>query len=293
MKTVAIVGVGLIGGSFGLALRKAGFAGELLGVSSAPALEAGLKSGAISGTATLEKAAAVSDLIYLAQPVDRIIETLGKLGPLARPGFLVTDAGSTKAAIVQKGAESLPLGTFLGGHPMAGKEQRGVQAADADLFRGRTYVLTPIGPDTQNSKEFRTWLVRIGANIVEMSPSEHDRIVAFTSHLPQLVSTSLASTLAKQNQAAFAEIFGAGLLDMTRLALSPSDLWMSILATNRAEVMAAISAFLDSLTELRDSISNEDSARFFDMAAHFAGTLRNCNLQDSQERFASSFVKQI
>src|SRR3569833_1480370 len=101
MKAVAIVGVGLIGGSFGLALRKAGFDGELLGVSSQPAIDAGLKAGAISRSATLEETAEIADLIYLAQPVDRILETLSLLGPRIRRNCLITDAGSTKGAIVQ------------------------------------------------------------------------------------------------------------------------------------------------------------------------------------------------
>ncbi len=125
MKTVAIVGVGLIGGSFGLALRKAGFTGELLGVSSPPALEAGLKSGAISRSATLEEAAAEADLIYLATPVDRILQTLQTLGPFARPECLITDAGSTKLAIVQKASECLPFGVFLGRAPDGGKRTAG------------------------------------------------------------------------------------------------------------------------------------------------------------------------
>ncbi len=164
----------------------------------------------------------------------------------------------------------------LGGHPMAGKEQRGVEAADPDLFRGRPYVLTPVGLDTREIfVEFRAWLSRLGAKVIQITPSEHDAIVAFTSHLPQLVSTALAATLAKQNQALLAEIFGAGLLDMTRLALSPPDLWLSILATNQAAVLPAIDMFLDTLSELRESILTGDPARVFEMAAQFALKLRS------------------
>ncbi len=148
IRTVAIAGVGLIGGSFGLALREAGFEGELLGVSSPPAIEAGLRSGAIERAATLEEAAATADVIYLAQPVDRILKTLEQLGPIARQNCLITDAGSTKTAIVQRASDCIRLTTFLGGHPMAGKEQRGSQAAEAALFRGRPYVLTPDRSET-------------------------------------------------------------------------------------------------------------------------------------------------
>src|SRR5437588_724526 len=122
MRTVAIAGVGLIGGSFGLALRKAGFAGELIGVSSDPAVSAGIEAGAIDGGANLEEAARSADLIYLSQPVDRILSTIPVLAKIARPDCLITDAGSTKARIVAA-ASAACLKTFLGGHPLAGKEQ--------------------------------------------------------------------------------------------------------------------------------------------------------------------------
>ena len=140
METVAIVGVGLIGASFGLALRKAGFSGEILGVSSPSATDAAKQLGAISREASLEEAAARADLLYLSQTVDRILRTIADLGPLLRPGTLVTDAGSTKASIVRHAQECLPSGAFLGGHPMAGKETSGAAAADADLFQGLSLI---------------------------------------------------------------------------------------------------------------------------------------------------------
>jgi prephenate dehydrogenase len=185
MNTVAIVGVGLIGGSFGLAIRQAGFNGEIIGVSSQPAIDAGLRSGAISSSAALEQAAARADLIYLAQPVDRILHTLEQLASRAPARCLITDAGSTKTAIVRKAAECLHSATFIGGHPMAGKEQRGAAAADAELFRNRPYVLTPDGPESPASRNLRSWLDLIGAVTIDMSAEEHDATVAFTSHLPQ------------------------------------------------------------------------------------------------------------
>ena len=165
MQTVAIVGVGLIGSSFGLALRKAGFTGEILGVSSKPALEAAKESGAISAETTLAVAARQADLIYLSQPVDRILKTLERLGPLIKGQCLVTDAGSTKASIVAKAAACLPPGTFLGGHPMAGKETSGAAAGDAGLFKDRLYLLTPLA-ETDNPiiPRFKEWLARIGAH---------------------------------------------------------------------------------------------------------------------------------
>jgi prephenate dehydrogenase len=274
--TVAIVGVGLIGGSFGLALRTAGFRGELLGVSSPAALEAGLRIGAISRKATLQEAAAHADLIYLAQPVDRILLTLRELGPLIRSGCLVTDAGSTKMEIVQTAAQSLPPRSFLGGHPMAGKERRGVEAADPELFRGRPYVLTP-DPEAPPELfgEFRDWLRRFGAHIVEMSPAEHDATIAFTSHLPQLLSVALANSLGLQNNTYLERVFGPGLLDMTRLALSDFELWESIIASNKQQILLALEAFQSRLQALEDALqSNYDMRLLFSSAAEFAKKIR-------------------
>ncbi len=274
MNTVAIIGVGLIGGSFGLALRKAGFTGPILGVSSLPAITAALEVGAISASATLEQAADQADLLYLAQPVDRILTTLEKLGPLVRPKCLVTDAGSTKAVIARKARECLAAQNFLGGHPLAGKEQRGAHVADPDLFRNRPYVLTSPVPATPAATEFQTWLHRMGAQVLYLSPAEHDRTVAFTSHLPQLLSTALALTLAKNSSSRSTQIFGPGLLDMTRLALSAPDLWMSILSTNQAEVSAAIDFFTKSLADLKAALSSRDLSLLFEDAAKFASEIR-------------------
>lgn len=274
MNIVAIAGVGLIGGSFGLALRETGFEGEILGVSSPPALEAALRLGAISATATLEQAAQRADLIYLAQPVDRILETLETLGPLAPAHCLITDAGSTKAVIVQKAAACLRSATFLGGHPIAGKEQRGVGAADPHLFRDRLYVLTPTAPESLAARDFRAWLQRFGARILDMRADQHDATVAFTSHLPQLLSTALAATLAQQPNPQIAQVFGAGLLDMTRLALSSPDLWLSIIETNKDEVGKALDAIIRSLDDIKSHISDDNFMNFFLSAATFASKIR-------------------
>jgi prephenate dehydrogenase len=274
MQTVAIVGVGLIGGSFALALREAGFSGDLIGVSSPAAIQAARERGAISRSATLPEAAAQADLIYLSQPVDRILETIEALAPLTRPDCLITDAGSTKAAIVEKASRCFTSGTFLGGHPIAGKERRGVEAADADLFRGKRYVLTPIVPETPISRQFRSWLVRIGAQIVEMTAGDHDAALAFTSHLPQLVSTALAATLARKDDPRLAEVFGSSLLDMTRLALSPPDIWQSILSTNQAHVAAALDLLIRTLLDLRGQIGAGEFTALFASANTFAAALR-------------------
>jgi len=274
MKTIAIAGVGLIGGSFGLAIRAAGFTGEILGVSSPAAIAVGIARGAISRGATLEEAAARADLLYLAQPVDRILQTLAVLGTMVRPECLITDAGSTKQEIVRQGAGL----HFLGGHPLAGKEQRGVEAAEATLFRGRPYVLTPNSPHSaaisSKTQEFRHWLERFGANVLEMTAREHDSTVALTSHLPQLVSTALAAMLNERQDENLEKVVGPGLLDMTRLALSAPDLWLSILSTNQVEVLAALDDFQASVGKVREALAASNLADLFRAGAAFASKIR-------------------
>jgi prephenate dehydrogenase len=270
MKKVGIVGVGLIGGSFGLALRAAGFAGEILGVSSPAAVAAGIARGAISAGATLAEAAARADLLYLSQPVDRILETLDSLVGIARPDCLITDAGSTKQEIVRRGAGL----SFLGGHPLAGKERRGVQAAEATLFRDHPYVLTPDAPPTPATQEFRGWLQKFGARVIEMSPREHDSAVAFTSHLPQLVSTALAATLNQHSNEKLEKVVGPGLLDMTRLAMSAPDLWLSILSTNRVDVLKALDEYQETVRTVREALAASNLADLFQAGSTFALKIR-------------------
>lgn len=274
MNTVAIVGVGLIGGSFGLALRHYGFDGDIIGVSSPSAISAGLSSGAITTSASLEEAASSADLIYLSEPVDRILKTIEQLSGLLRPGVLISDAGSTKEIIVRKAAACLPAADFLGGHPLAGKEQRGAQAAEASLFSGKPYILTPVQPPSSAAAEFKSWLRRIGVRIIEMSAQEHDSTVALTSHLPQLLSTTLAVALSCQQNARLSEIFGPGLIDMTRLAKSSSELWNPILQTNKVAVLRAIDAYAATLQDLQMAVKNDSLLEFFEIGSAWAKQLR-------------------
>jgi prephenate dehydrogenase len=267
-RVVTIAGVGLIGGSFALALRKAGFEGRIIGVSSRRTTQAALERGVIQEALPLAEAAAQSDVVFLSQPIEQILETLGMIDPHVRPGTLITDAGSTKAAIVERAARTVHRGRFAGGHPMAGKEARGVEAADADLFRGRPYVLTSPDP------ELERWIGRIGARLVVLDAAEHDRLVALVSHLPQLLSTALAAALA--NDPAAARIAGPASIDMTRLALSPYDIWRDIFATNPGEIDAALASFITRLERMRAGLRADTAmAREFDKAADAARALRH------------------
>ena len=277
MKTVAIFGVGLIGGSFALALREAGFSGRILGVSSAETLRRALDLRVIDAAAAAEEAAASADLIYLAQPILRIIEILPELNAWVNPGALITDAGSTKKAIVDRAAEAISRCQFLGGHPMAGRERFGVEAAEAELFQGRPYVLTPRSEmelNTPRARELKDWIGRIGAFPVTLDAEEHDRIVAYTSHLPQLASTALASLLEGRAETK-SGIFGPALVDSTRLSLSSFQMWGDILATNRGSIQDALRGYIAKLEEFCRELEPERMRSEFDRAARFARQLRD------------------
>lgn len=274
LRRIAIIGPGLIGGSFGLALRQAGFDGELVGVGEQPYIDQAVRVGAIDRISTLEDAAYQADLCYLSGTVDSILDDLPSLSALVPASCLVTDAGSTKRTITEKANRYFQPGQFLGGHPMAGKEKRGAEHAEAELFRDRPYILTS-RPETTHGEAFIYWLHHIGARVVEMSPEQHDTAVAFASHLPQLASTALALTLREQTDLPISDVGGSGLFDMTRLAQSSPELWLSILNTNRDEVVSAIDEYIRTLNQLRESLIDSNLPYMFELANTYAYFLRN------------------
>ena len=278
MNSVAIVGTGLIGASFGLALKRAGFTGLVLGVSSEQALADAVAAGAIDRGLPLAEAAAQADLVFLSQSIGRILDTIRRLDPLLKPGALVTDAGSTKTEIVDLARQFIRRGQFLGGHPMAGKESRGAGAAEADLFQGRTWVVTPDEPaelETPVARDLLGWLRRIGARLVVLNCDEHDRVVAFTSHLAQLASTALGSTVAENlTHEGHLRVAGPGLADMTRLALSSYDLWRDILATNSEHIDRALARYIQELEHIRENLRTRQLQDEFARGAELAAKIR-------------------
>jgi prephenate dehydrogenase len=278
MKNVAIIGTGLIGASFGLALRKAGFDGAITGVSSPGAIADAAAVGAIDRGAPLAEAVGQADLVFLSQTIGRILDTVRHLDPLLRAGALVTDAGSTKCEIVDVARQCITRGQFLGGHPLAGKEIRGAAAADGDLFRNRVWALTPDAPEELNTgaaRRLRGWLERMGARLVILDADEHDRVVALTSHLAQLASTALASTVADHLGASVhLQVAGPGLEDMTRLALGSYDLWRDILATNTGHIERALSVYIQKLEHMRENLRTRQLQEEFERGAGLAGRLR-------------------
>jgi prephenate dehydrogenase len=276
IQSVAVFGVGLIGGSFAMALRKAGFTGRILGVSSPETIERACELKIIDAGSAPAEAAHSADLIYLAQPILQIQDCFPDLDHWVRPDALVTDAGSTKSAIVRAAAAGLKRCQFLGGHPMAGRERRGVEAADPDLFRGRPYVLTPVSPadmETPRAIELLGWIQKIGAVPVTFDAGMHDQVVAYTSHLPQLAATGLAAMLDGRPEP-MSGIFGPALTDSTRLALSPFEIWGDIFATNAGPILEALRNYIATLQNFCDGLEPERMRRQFERARRLASSVR-------------------
>lgn len=274
LQEVAIVGTGLIGASFGLGLRKAGFKGKLIGVDEDRFAQAALAVGAIDEIATLAAAAARCQLLYLAGTVHQILQTIEDLDSSLQPGCLVTDVGSTKVVIEEKARRHLSPETFVGGHPLAGKEKRGAENAEPNLFRDRPYILTSPSPLPVYAA-FVHWLEAMGARVMTMNAAQHDATVAFSSHLPQLAATALAYTLASEADLPIAAVSGNGLADMTRLAMSEPGLWKSILDTNQDQIRNALDRYIRTLSRLKDELHTSQAGEVFEVASKYSYFLRS------------------
>lgn len=259
-ERAAVIGIGLIGGSFALAARAAGVVGEVVGVarSERTLLEAQHVGAADRTTFDAAEAVRDADLVLIATPVAAIPDVLARIAPALPAGCVVTDAGSTKRAVMQAAGVLPPHVDFIGGHPMAGSERAGVRAARGHLFRGRTWLLTPGAARPAAISRLRAALEAIGARVVLVEAGEHDRIVARTSHLPHLVAAALCGALTEcVDQSDF---IGAGLRDTTRIAGGPSDVWREILLTNADEVLAALDEFEAEVARYRASLEAGDEA---------------------------------
>lgn len=254
MRRVAIVGCGLIGGSIALAAHARTHGLQLLtldrGDDLAPALDV--------------------DLLVLAVPVGEIIKLLATLRPAVSPATLITDTGSTKAAIVAA-AEGL---RFIGGHPIAGAAVGGRSAAREDLFDGRPWILTP-GPGAQrdDTARLRQLVEQLGAIPHVTDAGEHDRLMAFVSHLPQLVASAVMDVAGSAVGLEGLALSGPGLRDTTRLASSPAAMWRDIIRTNDANVTGALDALIETLSRLRDDPDGRKLGATFDRARQWRAAL--------------------
>ncbi|HYE72065.1 MAG TPA: prephenate dehydrogenase/arogenate dehydrogenase family protein [Blastocatellia bacterium] len=264
LQHITIVGCGLIGGSFALALRRAGFKGRITtcGGKRGPALAVEREIADAIEESFDRGEVCNADLIYLAAPIGGIIDFLKTRGTQIKAGAIVTDAGSTKAEISRVARESLPTGvTFIGGHPMAGSEHTGLEYARADLFDRATYALTfESDTDEDHLNQLKQLIEAIGARLLVTQPDAHDAAVALISHLPQLTSTALAVLLDKdQTDLELARWLAAtGWRDMTRLAGSSWSVWRDICLTNQPNIITVLNDLISELQNLKDALEQRD-----------------------------------
>jgi len=274
-RQITIIGTGLVGGSLGLALRKGGFAGKIVGSDRPDVLGRAKRMGAISeGVADPLEASLGSEVIVLATPVGAIIELLSRLGPHLEADQLLTDVGSTKSEIVSRAEKVFGdrMGrNFLAGHPMAGKESSGIESADPDLFRGAVWFVTPLSgrmPRTGPGGEFVSSLEAIGARVRALGAREHDQLCAWISHVPQMISTAFAASLVDEygETAPLFEAGGRAFEEMTRIAASPYSMWRDIALTNKTFIADALLKLEQRLAHLRENLDSREFEAEFERA---------------------------
>ncbi|MEW6360006.1 MAG: prephenate dehydrogenase [Planctomycetota bacterium] len=265
--TVTIVGVGLIGGSLGLAMKAKKVARRIVGVGHRESsMRRALERGAVDEThLTVEDAVADADWVVLAASVRLIPEHARRAAGRMKPGAILSDVGSAKEGICAEMARLSRGGlAVVGMHPIAGSEQRGIEAARGDLFEGTMCILTPGEGSTDEAvkKVTQAWEA-IGARVVTLTPKEHDRLLAGASHLPHVIAGALLNSLTEDCLA----YGGAGLRDTTRIASGDPDLWRDICAANRRHILEAIERFQKRVEEFKAALAAKDDERVRDLLA--------------------------
>ena len=266
--TVAIVGVGLIGGSIGLALQARRLAGRVIGIGrSAASLAAARRAKVVTETAVdLAAAAAEADLVVVATDVGTITTLLDRIDEAVRPGTLITDAGSTKASIVAawEKRRRTRCGRFVGSHPIAGSHKSGPAAADAALFEGRIAVVTPArATPAADAEAICGFWAALGSTVFMIDPKEHDKLLAATSHAPHLI----AAAIALATPAAARQFTAGGWRDTTRIAAGDPELWADILLDNAAQVAKALARIATGAEKMLAAIEAGDRRRLMTLLA--------------------------
>jgi prephenate dehydrogenase len=256
---ITIVGVGLIGGSVGLAAKARGVAGRVVGVDRDPnVLAKAVQVGAIDAPAELADAVANAGLVVVCAPVDRIADVILAAAPLAKPGTLFTDCGSTKARIVSALRGKLPNGVeFVPAHPLAGSEKAGPENGRADLFAGRvTALVMSNGTPWERTRAVGRFWEALGSRVVLMNADEHDRVLAVTSHLPHAVAAGVAGS----TPAEWLNLAATGFRDVTRVAAGDPQLWAAIFDANRDATLKALATFAKRMDAFRALLESGDRA---------------------------------
>ncbi|MEZ4703423.1 MAG: prephenate dehydrogenase [Rhodothermales bacterium] len=267
IQKIAILGLGLIGGSLSLALRKHRSDLHLTGFDTPAVLDEARRRNVVDvGLGSPTEAVADADLVVLATPLGPLMSLLETIAPALKPGALVTDVGSVKGPVLARAGEVLPEHcVFIGGHPMAGSEKNGVAHADPFLFENATYVLCPPEPisETDIARDYPDFLAVLGATgarILVMDAARHDRIAAAVSHLPQLLSVTLMNFVGDlhEDDGGVLRLAAGGFRDMTRIASSSFDMWRDILVANEGPILDMLGGFAAALQKTRNRVFSED-----------------------------------
>jgi prephenate dehydrogenase len=274
-QKIGIVGLGLIGGSIALAAREIWPASLVIAVDNKDVLETAMRLHAIDVAADDAVVLAEADLVILAAPVRQNLLLLETLGDHVRQPAVITDTGSTKRAIVEAARSLPPRLTFIGGHPLGGAATSGLEHARPDLFKGRPWLFTPDGNAGGEALEKLVEFVRaLGAQPRILDAGAHDRLLAFLSHLPQLTASALMQVVGDAVGAPGLELAGRGLVDTTRLASSPAEIWRDIASTNADEIRPALDTLIAILEDLRDDLTSGDRlAEIFEDAGRWRAQL--------------------
>jgi prephenate dehydrogenase len=277
IRQITIIGTGLIGGSLGLAFKAYGFHGRIVGCDRAGVLQRAKNKGAID-VASINPVDAIrgSNVVVLATNVGGIIDLIELLGRALAPRVLMTDVGSTKLEVMARARSvfgRMANKRFLGGHPMAGKEQSGVDFADPHLFRGAAWLITPSpGQNVEEGVlgEYLEWVEKFGAKIATLDAERHDRLCAWISHLPQMISTALAATLVDEfgDDAPLLPAGGRALREMTRISASPYSMWRDIALTNKKNISDALHKLEQRLAHIRENLDTRELSEEFERAHH-------------------------
>ena len=274
-EKVAIVGLGLVGGSIALAIRQNWPSGLVIGVDEKDVLERAMVRHAIDVAADDPVVIAEADLVVLAAPVRQNVELLTELGEHIHGPAVVTDVSSTKRAVVEAARILPPRLTFVGGHPLGGAPRGGIDYARADLFSGRPWLFTPVNDSSGDALDrLGRFVTAFGAKVHIMSADDHDKLLASLSHVPQIVASTLMSIVGDAVGEKGLALAGRGLADTTRLASSPTTIWRDICATNTDEIGAALDSLITELRTLRSELDSEEALdRIFESAARWRAVL--------------------
>ena len=285
-KQVTFIGMGIMAGSLALAFRKHNICRNLVGVSREETIQKAISQKIIDkgySYDNIDKGAEGASLIILCSPIHVIVEHIKQLAELAAPGTIITDVGSTKVNIMETAKSVFPENVyFVGGHPMAGSEQSGIDNSDADIFHNKAYILVP-------NENTPLWVIEKLKNIIEiigsfpmmLTADVHDRIAAAVSHLPQILSVALMNTAGALDGESHENLrlAGSGFADMTRIASSRFSIWKDICETNDENIKNVISIFIRELDKMKNLIGNEDLSREFEKSNNLRELFNNIKKQ--------------